>query len=118
MRWAICIKGIQNASTSNIARVAEAAEKTGQAARLVGSSGAALEEILTFADSTSELITGIATAVEEQSATSEEINRSIDEISRIAQDTAAGMTQSATAVQELSSMSQELKTLLGKLYRS
>lgn len=112
------IQGIQNASTSSMARVAEAAEKTGQAAGLVGSSGAALEEILTFADSTSELITGIASAVEQQSATSEEINRAVDEISGIAKKTAQGMVQSAAAVQELSAMSQELKRLLGKLRRA
>ena len=47
------------------------------------SSGTALREIVELVDSTAQQVQSIATAAEEQSATSEEINRSIEDVNRI-----------------------------------
>ncbi len=109
------IRGIQASATSNITRVGDAAKSIGEATELAGTSGSALQEILKLAANNSSLIAGIATAAEEQSATSDEINHSIDEVNRIAGETASGMAESSAAVQELSHMAQELKVLLDKL---
>ena len=57
-------------------------------------------------------VRSIATAAEQQSATSEEINRSVGEISRIASDTAAAMEASAKAVSELGELAQGLSALV------
>ncbi len=109
------ITGIQTATTVNIARVGESAAGVGKATALATTSGEALQEILDLASANSVFISSIATAAEEQSATSEEINVSIEEINNIAGDTSSGMEQSASAVQDLSHMAQELRTLLDKL---
>ncbi len=111
------IRGIQASTASNIQRVGEAGKGVSDATALAGTSGEALHEIVTLAAQNSAVIAGIATAAEEQSATSEEISRAIEEINRIAGETASGMGQSGTAVQELSRMAQELKGLLDRLQR-
>ena len=111
------IRGIQNSTSMNIERMGAAARAAASATERAGVSGTALEEILHLAQGTSALIASIATAAEEQSATSEEINASIDAINNIATDTASGMVESASAVQEVSRMAQELRTLLGRLQK-
>ncbi len=109
------IRGIQDTTTMNISRVSESAKFAGQATELAAISGNALEEILTLVNTNTMLISGIATAAEEQSATSEEINRSVDEINHIAGSTAMGMENASQAVHELSDMALELQELLNKL---
>ena len=109
------IQGIQNSTSANLQRVIEAAKNASQATELASDSGAALREIVSLAAANAGLITGIATAAEEQSATSEEINVSIEDINRIAGETAQGMNQASSAVQNMARLAQELKTLLDKL---
>ena len=57
-------------------------------------------------------VRSIATAAEQQSATSEEINRAIESISRIASETAEAMDQSARAVTEQAEQAQGLSALV------
>jgi methyl-accepting chemotaxis protein len=91
--------------------VTSVAEATGLAAQ----SGEALSEIVALSTESSGLIAGIATAAEQQSATSDEINRAIDDVNRVVAETTDGMMQSAEAVQELASMAVELKMVLDRL---
>ncbi len=109
------IEGIQQSTTSNITRVTSATRSISEATDLAGTSGTALQEILQLVANNSALIAGIATAAEEQSATSEEINTSVEEVNRIASEIASGMMESAAAVQELSNMAQQLRVLLDRL---
>ena len=109
------IQRIQTSTSDNVKRVTAAAQGVGKATELASESGNALNEIVHFAAHTTELIAGIATAAEEQSATSEEITRAVDEINAIAGETSHGMLESSSAVQELANMAQNLKTLLDKL---
>ena len=109
------IQGIQQSTTTNITRVTTAGQNVVTGTELASTSGEALQEILNLVARNSALIAGIATAAEEQSATSEEINTSIEEINRISGETSSGMVQSASAVQELSNMAQQLRTLLDRL---
>ena len=110
------IRGIQASTAQNRERVVVAAESADKANQLATSSGMALNEIVDLASRNSALIASIATAAEEQSATSEEINNSVDEINRIAAETADGMTQSADAVGDLADQAQQLKELLQRLH--
>jgi methyl-accepting chemotaxis protein len=109
------ITAIQQSVHVNISEVSRAVTSITEATDLSDSSGAALAEIVELASSNSAVVASIATAAEEQSATSEEINRAIDEISRIVGETADGMAQSSTAVQELSYMAQELNRIIAGL---
>lgn len=109
------IKGIQSATDKNLTNVTSAVGYVGQATELANNSGDVLREIVRLATGSSELIGGIATAAEEQSATSEQINRAVDEVNRIVAETTDGMVQSATAVQELAEMALDLKSVLNSL---
>jgi methyl-accepting chemotaxis protein len=109
------IRGIQQATASNIERVHAAGKSVGEATELARVSGTALSEIVQLAADNSSLVASIATAAEEQSAASEEINRAIEDINRIAGETSSGMTHAASAIQELSQTAHILRTLLDKL---
>ena len=110
------IRAIQASATANIQRVGEASKSVAVATELAGTSGVALGEIVSLASTNSAFITSIATAAEQQSATSEEINHSIEEINKIADETAESMSESATAVRDLSQTALELKNTLEKLH--
>ncbi len=109
------IRGIQETTTMNIGRVSESARSASTATELAAVSGNSLAEIVSLVNTNTSLISGIATAAEEQSATSEEISNSIDEINHIAESTATGMTEASQAVNELSEMALELQKLLERL---
>ncbi len=106
------IGAIQNSAQVNILEVDKAAESVREATGLADSSGAALREIVALASASSGVVTSIATAAEEQSATSEEINHSLDEVNRIVGETADGMVQASSAVQDLSSTAHQLNKVM------
>jgi len=106
------IRDIQAGTRKNIGNVEQAVDKIESATGLAGKSGAALSEIVALVETTSGQVRSIATAAEEQSATCEEINRSIEDIRRISSETSDGMHQSARAVAELADQAQVLKGLI------
>jgi len=106
------IRDIQDGTRKNIGNVEQAVERIDAATKLAAKSGESLKEIVNLVEVTSEQVRSIATAAEEQSSTSEEINRSIEDISRISSETSQGMQQSAQAVSELANQSQVLKGLI------
>jgi len=109
------ITAIQDSTRVNIEEMSKAVESVTKATGLANSSGMALQEIVTLASDNSTVVSSIAAAAEEQSATSEEINRAIEEISSIVNTTAEGMVESSVAVQELSRMTQELNIVMARL---
>ncbi len=111
------IRGIQETTNMNIERVGDSARSAATATDLAAISGNSLAEIVALVNTNTTLISGIAAAAEEQSASSGEINGSIEEINNIATTTATGMTQASQAVHELSEMALELQNLLEKLQK-
>ena len=111
------ITAIQHSARVNIEAMGEAAKAVTEATELANSSGEALAEILDLASANSAIVASIATAAEEQSATSEEINHAINEINQIVAETTEGMMQASSAVQDLSHMAQELNRIMEELSR-
>jgi methyl-accepting chemotaxis protein len=109
------IRGIQDGTRKNITSVEQAVEQISSATGLANDSGAALREIVSLVDLTTDQVRSIATASEQQSAASEEINRSIEDVSRISSETSEAMRQSAQAVSEMAHQSQVLKQLIGRM---
>ena len=109
------IRAIQQSAKVNIEQMGGAVDAVTSATGLAQSSGEALAEIVSLASSNSSVVASIATAAEQQSATSEEINQAIEEINHVVADTAGGMLQSSAAVQELSLMAQELRQVMDGL---
>ena len=106
------IRSIQNSARQNIAEVGNAVKSIDEANELAGSSGAALGEIVSLAAANSSIVASIATAAEQQSATSEEINRSVDEVNHISAATSEAMRLSTSSVAELTRQGQVLRELI------
>ncbi|MDR1857797.1 MAG: methyl-accepting chemotaxis protein [Desulfovibrio sp.] len=109
------IGAIQQSAKANMEAVSDAVRNVDDATTLANRSGDALKEIVDMSSRNATVVTSIATAAEEQSATSEEIARALEEINRIVGETTDGMVKSSDAVQDLSRMAQELHAVMGKL---
>ena len=112
------IEAIQRSASESIRQVDVAVQSIGEATELADSSGAALEEIVRLAESSADQVRAIATASEEQSAASEEINRSIADINDIAKRNAEAMEQAAQAVNDLARESAELSRLIEEMKKA
>jgi len=106
------ISGIQLGTRKNLENVERAVVTVEEATELANKSGEALQEIVRLVEVSTDQVRSIATASEQQSAASEEINHSIEDISRISSETASAMNQSAQAVGELASQAQSLRALI------
>ena len=113
--WAIT--GIQDGARRNVQHVEQAAAKIDAATGLATESGESLQQIVSLVDLTTDQVRSIATASEEQSAASEEINKSIDEISRISMETSSAMQQADQTVSELGRQAQVLSGLIHEMQR-
>nr|WP_245611267.1 methyl-accepting chemotaxis protein [Solidesulfovibrio alcoholivorans] len=109
------VTGIQQGTAGNVAKVKKTVETIAHTTSLANQSGEALNEIVTLADMVANQIQSIATASEQQSATSEEINRSIESINRISLEASEGMRQSAQAVGEMAEQSSVLTRLIAEM---
>ncbi len=109
------ISGIQHGAKKNLENVEHAVVSIEQATGLASKSGEALQEIVRLVEVSTDQVRSIATASEEQSAASEEINRSIEDVSHIASETASAMNQSAQAIGELARQTQSLRALIEKM---
>ncbi|SDB17642.1 methyl-accepting chemotaxis protein [Desulfonatronum thiosulfatophilum] len=109
------ISAIQQGTKANIQGMDQSVHAIEQATDLANQSGQALKEILALAEQAADQVRSIATAAEEQSATSEEINRGVEDINRIASETNEVMSQSAQAVSDLARQSQDLQNLVRQM---
>ena len=74
--------------------------------------GASLEQVTQAVGAMSDMNTQIASAAEEQSATVEQINKTISAIHHIAEENAAGAQQTHSAINELVALNKELQGLM------
>ncbi|MHC1791762.1 methyl-accepting chemotaxis protein [Solidesulfovibrio sp.] len=109
------IRGIQQGTRKNIDNVELAADKINDATALARDSGDTLGTIVALVDATTDQVRSIATAAEEQSATTEEINRSIVDINRLAEDSALALEHSTESVAELAQQTQILRSLIDEM---
>ena len=85
-----------------------------RAAEYAEESGSQLKDIVMFIQESTTDITNIAAAVEEQSASSEEINRSIGEVNDLASAISERVLVSTKALNNLVQLAEELEDLSGK----
>jgi len=110
------IAAIQKSTVDNTRLVEGAVEKIESVTEMVSSAGQSLLGIVDLADSTADQVRAIATASEEQSATSEEITLSVEEVNKIAKANAVTMNEASIAVGELVSQTHILTELIEKLH--
>jgi methyl-accepting chemotaxis protein len=109
------IEAITSGVGHNVHSMAQVSQAVDTANQLAAQAGETLMAIARIAELAMSQITSIATAAEEQSATSEEVNRSVAEISTIASEAAQAMTQSAQAVSDLAQQVGALRELVASL---
>ncbi|MFW5489609.1 MAG: bacteriohemerythrin [Desulfovibrio sp.] len=103
---------IQAKAQENIEAVEIAAGDILVSTEAANKSGVFMEEIVGFVEDTAGQVASIATASEEQSAVSEQINRAVLEVTNVAQNTAKGMHMSSEALVEISGLAEELDTII------
>ncbi len=112
------IHAIQESSQDGVRRMDAAVDKVNLATELSLRSGEALKEILDLAGQTADQVRNIATASEQQSASSEEIARSVEHVNTIAGETAQAMGEASKAVSELAAQAQKLARIIESLKRT
>ena len=106
------IKAIQQSASQSIQEVDMAVRNIASATDFSNKSGEALQEIVVMVDQTADEVRAIATASEQQSATSEEINKSIAEVNHIAATTAESMQLAMTELEALRKQAHSLIELI------
>ncbi len=112
------INSIQQSTEVNVKQVDTAVSRIEEATELAVEGGQALQVILEMAEQSADGIRAIATASEQQSATSDEVASSIGAVSSIASNTASAMNEAAQAISALSEQAQQLSTLVENLKNS
>ncbi|OEU68622.1 MAG: chemotaxis protein [Desulfovibrio sp. S3730MH75] len=106
---------IQKLAKQNISGMQTAVKAIGEATEHSRSSGEVLAEIVELAGNAAGQVQSIATAAEQQSATSEEINRSIGEIDSMTEDNAKSSMRAAEGAKDLSGEVDALVSLVEEL---
>ncbi|CCO24926.1 methyl-accepting chemotaxis protein [Maridesulfovibrio hydrothermalis] len=109
------ISGIQQLARENVKGMDATVDAVESATELSRSSGEMLDEIVELAKDSADQVRSIATAAEEQSATSEEINRSVGEIDSMTEENARNSQMAAEGTQSLAAEVQELVNLVAEL---
>ena len=112
------IKAIQESTAKSMTGVDQAVERIAQVDELASRSGRALREIVNTAEVTADQVNAIATASEEQSAASEEINQTIVQVNDMSRQTADTMAEASKAVSDLASQAQRLTALIQEMKQS
>lgn len=109
------ITGIQDGARKNVKATEVAVRSVEKSTEMAGRSGEALSAILMVAEATADRVRSIATAAEQQSATSEEINRATSDVTSVCDETDLIMIDAADAIVRLSSLAEELATTIRKM---
>jgi methyl-accepting chemotaxis protein len=106
------IRRIQDMTGRNVGATDRAAQAVERSTELARESGKVLLDIVGRVETASDQVRIIATAAEEQSATSEEINRATDDINNISMDTYQVMQSANEAIQEVAAMATKLNSVI------
>jgi methyl-accepting chemotaxis protein len=108
------IKAIQSETRSAVAAMEEGVLEVAKGSEKAAKSGEALEQILDKIGAVSSQITQVATAAEEQTATTSEISNNMHMITEVVQTSSRGASETAVAASELSRESDQLQRLVSQ----
>ncbi len=109
------IDSIQKEVNKNVEEIDRVVESVGKGNELSMKSKEVLQQIVGLVISIAEQIRSIATAAEQQSASSEEITRSISEIDQLSDITLKDTENTQQTIKELANMASELKDMVNKM---
>jgi len=108
------IKSIQQETRTAVVTMEEGVQEVARGTEDAAQSGQALEEILLQIGSVSLQVSQIATAAEEQTATTNLISQNIGEINEAVHDTARGANETAAAAERLAELSEDLRGIVSR----
>jgi methyl-accepting chemotaxis protein len=108
------IKAIQSETQSAVNAMEEGVQEVERGTEDASRSGQALEEILNQVGDLTSQINQIATAAEQQTATTHEISKSMHQITGVVGDASKSSQVTAGAASELASMAEELKQIVAQ----
>jgi methyl-accepting chemotaxis protein len=106
------IKAIQSETRGAVAAMEQGVYQVEAGTMEAAKSGDALRDILRQVNDVASQVHQIATAAEEQTATTREISNNMQQITHVVQNTASGAHQSATAACQLQGNAEELQRLV------
>ncbi|MCT4535003.1 methyl-accepting chemotaxis protein [Halodesulfovibrio sp.] len=112
------VAAIQAGTRENIASMEHVFGVVEDSTKQAQESGTSLTNIVTISESTADQVRAIATASEEQAATSEQINRGTEEVTRISEETNESMNEASNAITELTSLTTELASIVHEMQNS
>ena len=108
------IKAIQSETKGAVIAMEEGVVEVGKGSEKAASSGRALEQILEQINAVTSQVHQVATAAEEQTATTSEISNNMQQITEVVSQTSRGAQESAAAANQLSSLAEELRKIVGQ----
>jgi len=108
------IKNIQNETKNAVIAMEEGVKEVANGTTEAGKSGHALREIQSLVNAVTEQASQIATAAEEQTATTQEISSNIHQITDVVHESATSAQQSAGASHQLAEMADVLQNLVSR----
>ncbi len=108
------IKTIQAETRGAMGSMHEGTKQVEDGVQLASEAGESLQQIVSSVDRVTDMVRQIATAAEQQSATSEEISSNIMGIADIAQENNQGVKEVSDAAVELNMVAEGLKSLVGR----
>jgi methyl-accepting chemotaxis protein len=107
------IKAIQSETKGAVDVMEEGVKEVENGMTEAAKSGDALQDILNQINAVTMQVSQMATAAEQQTATTTEISSNMQQITEVIHDTAKGAEESATAANQLAKMAEELQNLAG-----
>jgi methyl-accepting chemotaxis protein len=108
------IKSIQSETKGAVGTMEDGVREVESGTAEAAKSGLALQEILDGINAVTMQVSQIATAAEEQTATTNEISNNIQQMSDVVQQTARGAQDSSQSASMLSNLAADLKVVVGK----
>ncbi|MDD2852218.1 MAG: methyl-accepting chemotaxis protein [Desulfuromonadaceae bacterium] len=108
------IKAIQHETKGAVIAMEEGVSEVARGSEKAGDSGKALEQILQQINDVNGQIHQVATAAEEQTATTSEISNNMQQITEVVIQTSRGAQDSAAAAQHLSTLAGDLRRIVSQ----
>jgi len=108
------IKGIQLQTDDAVNTMESGIQEVDKSRDLADEAGGSLQEIIVMSERVTEMMTAMASAASEQSATADEISRNVQQISGITQESASVAEQSARTAEMLNEQAETLRGIIGQ----
>ena len=108
------IQSVQTETRSAVDKMQSGTQQVEKGVEVTAKAGESLKRIIGQAEHVGEMVTQIATAANEQSSATEQVNSNMEQINKLVAESAEGAHQSAKACEQLSSLALELQNLVSR----